>query len=321
MSLRNDQLGDQLKGRQGGHAPVMLSEALEYLDVRPGRRYLDATVGLGGHAAAILSESGPDGRLLGMDADPEALAVASERLAAVIGDRSERFALEQGYFDGAAEAVRAHGLGPLDGILCDLGVSSLQLDSEERGFSFQAEGPLDMRFGPEAETTAGEIVNTWSEAELADVIYEYGEERRSRRIARAIVGRRPLRTTTELAEAVASAVGRAGNRGRRRLHPATHVFRALRLAVNRELERLSAFLESARGMVRTGARMVVISFHSLEDRIVKRFLQERSRRPREEGDAEPVWRVLTRKVVRPGSLELSENPRARSARLRAAESI
>ena len=300
----------------------MLAEALRFLDVQPGRRYLDATLGLGGHAAAILKHCAPDGRLLGIDADPQALQQARERLQAEISDVADRLTLHHGYFDTAAEAARRHGFAPLDGILCDLGLSSLQVDTPQRGFSFQADGPLDMRFGPDAGATAAEIVNHWPEDELANLIYEYGEERRSRRIARAIVARRPLQNTTELAQIVADAVGhRPGGHRRRRIHPATHVFRALRLEVNQELDRLSALLESARGIVRRGGRMVVISFHSLEDRVVKRFLQARSRAASYDGDAQPTWRVLTRRVVRPQSDEVERNPRARSARLRAADAV
>lgn len=291
------------------HVPVMASEVLEMLAVRPGGAWIDCTVGLGGHASAVLEATAPDGRLLGLDVDRRALELAGGRLAG-FGDRA---ALRHCWLDEAAAAAAEAGFERADGVLCDLGASSMQLDEAERGFSFQREGPLDMRLdGGDAEAeTASEIANTWSESALADLIYELGEERRSRRIARAIVGRRPLRTTTELADAVASAL--PGRRGR--IHPATNVFRALRLRVNRELERLSAFLADARGMLREGGRLVVIAFHSLEDRIVKRFMQEQSR-----SDA-PAFRALTRRVRRPGEAETAANPRARSARLRAAEAV
>ena len=291
------------------HEPVMAAEALELLAARPGGAWIDCTVGLGGHAAAVLEATGPDGRLLGLDADRRALELAGERLA----EFGRRAVLRHGWLDEAAAAAERAGFARADGVLCDLGVSSMQLDEAGRGFSFQREGPLDMRLdgGDSEAETAGEIANTWSEGDLADLIYELGEERRSRRIARAIAERRPLRTTTELAAAVSAAL--PGRRGR--IHPATNVFRALRLRVNRELERLSAFLAEARGMLRAGGRLVVIAFHSLEDRIVKRFMQEQSR-----SDA-PSFRALTRRVVRPGDAETAANPRARSARLRAAEAV
>ena len=254
------------------HIPVMLNEALTMLDVRPGGRYLDATVGLGGHAQAILNASKPDGRLLGTDADPDALATASRRLES-IGDRAE---LRRSWLDATAQAAVEAQITPLDGVLCDLGVSSLQLDTPERGFSFQSEGPLDMQLGQPDRSqtvTAHQIVNEWPTDELANLIYDYGEERRSRRIARTIVGQRPIETTTELAQAVVDAVGiRPGSR----MHPATRVFQAIRLEVNRELERLASFLAQVRGIMRIGGRLVVIAFHSLEDRIVKQFLRDQS---------------------------------------------
>ena len=303
----------------------MVDEVLTALDVKSGGRYLDATVGLGGHAEAVLTASGADGRLLGCDADPNAIAAASQRLAP-FGDR---VSLQQCWMDDAANAATDASITPLDGVLCDLGISSLQLDTPERGFSFQAEGPLDMQLGPSEIAgafdtsdhtsdhtsdwvTADEIVNEWSSDDLANLIYEYGEERRSRRIARTIVARRPIATTTELAQAVVDAVGiRPGTR----VHPATRVFQAIRLEVNRELERLAMFLSQVRGVMRLGGRLVVIAFHSLEDRIVKRFLREQS------SSATPAFRSLTRRVLRPTTAEVERNPRARSARLRAAEAI
>lgn len=297
-----------MSAAQPTHEPVMLSEALAMLNVRSGGVYVDATVGLGGHAAAILEASAPDGRLLGLDADPQALAAARERLASF----GERCRLEQAWLDRCAEAAARNGFEAVDGVLCDLGVSSLQLDDPQRGFSFQQEGPLDMRLGPDAERTAADVVNDYQEAQLADVIWRLGEERRSRRIARAIVERRPFYTTADLAEAVLAAVGRGP---RRRLHPATHVFRALRLEVNGELERLSAFLASLRDLLGAGGRFAAIAFHSLEDRIVKRFIREAS-----SGEG-AVFRSLTKKVLRPSAEELRRNPRARSARLRAAEAV
>jgi len=293
------------------HVPVMLDEALTMLDVRAGGRYLDATVGLGGHASAVLEASAPDGRLLGADADPDALNLSGDRLARF----GARVALRRCWLDQAPAAAAEAGMEPLDGVLCDLGISSLQLNAPTRGFSIHAEGPLDMRMGPNDEpdaVTANEIVNEWPADELANLIFEYGEERRSRRIARSIVHRRPIATTTELAQAVVDAVGqRPGSR----IHPATRVFQAIRLEVNRELERLAEFLAQIRGVLRIGGRLVVIAFHSLEDRIVKRFLSEQSWGPR------PAFRTLTRRVMRPSADEVERNPRARSARLRAAEAI
>ncbi|MDE2988416.1 MAG: 16S rRNA (cytosine(1402)-N(4))-methyltransferase RsmH [Chloroflexota bacterium] len=293
------------------HDPVMLDEALDLLNVGAGKHYLDATVGLGGHAEAILSASDPYGRLLGTDADPDALAQSANRLLR-FGDRVQ---LRRAWLDAAPRTATDAGLTPFDGVLCDLGLSSLQLDSPERGFSFQAEGPLDMRLGPsdDAQTvSANQIVNGWTADELASLIYDYGEERRSRRIARTIVHQRPIETTTQLAQCVVDAVGiRPGAR----VHPATRVFQAIRLEVNRELERLAAFLAQVRGLLRIGGRLVVIAFHSLEDRIVKQVLREQS------SGSEPAFRTLTRRVMRPSRTESERNPRARSARLRAAEAI
>lgn len=292
------------------HTPVMPDEALAYLNVRPGGRYIDCTTGAGGHSAAILEASAPDGRLLANDADPAALAVARARLAGY-GDRvrfSER------YFDEIADAATAAGVVPADGLLCDLGVSSLQLDTPERGFSFRTSGPLDMRMSPSADLTAAAIVNEYEEADLADLLYRLGDERRSRRIARQIVARRPLATTTDLAKAVEQAAGKGRKASTSsRVHPATKTFLALRMAVNQELRRLGDLLALARSLLGFGSRLVIISFHSLEDRLVKQFLRDASL-----GDA-PAFRVLTRKVARPSAAEVERNPRSRSARLRAAE--
>ena len=292
------------------HTPVMPDEALAYLNVRPGGRYIDCTAGAGGHSAAILDASAPDGRLLANDADPAALAVARARLAAY-GDRA-RFS--ERYFDEIADAATAAGVVPADGLLCDLGVSSLQLDTPERGFSFRESGPLDMRMSPSADLTAAAIVNEYEEADLADLLYRLGDERRSRRIARQIVARRPLATTTDLAKAVEQAAGKGRKASTSsRVHPATKTFLALRMAVNQELRRLGDLLALARSLLGFGSRLVIISFHSLEDRLVKQFLRDASL-----GDA-PAFRVLTRKVVRPSAAEVERNPRSRSARLRAAE--
>ena len=293
------------------HTSVMVSELLEHLNVRPGGRYIDCTVGVGGHAAAILQAGEPDCRLLGLDADPEALRIARERLTPF----GARVTLVESYFSEVTQVAAETGFLPADGLICDLGVSSVQLDRPERGFSFRAEGPLDMRFGPSAERTAADIVNSESQEELARILYEYGEERRSRRIARRIVERRPFSSTTQLAKAVEQVAGEGRQASRSRVHPATKTFLALRIAVNQELRHLETVLAEARDLLGFGSRLVVISFHSLEDRLVKRFLQDASR-----GDA-PTFRLLTRKVVRPGPAEVQGNRRSRSARLRAAEAI
>ena len=292
------------------HQPVMRDEALEYLNVRPGGRYIDCTTGAGGHSAAILEASAPDGLLLANDADPAALAVARARLAGY-GDRV-RFA--EGYFDEITSSAAAAGIVPADGVLLDLGVSSMQLDTPERGFSFRESGPLDMRMSPATDLTAAAIVNEYEEGDLADLLYRLGDEWRSRRIARQIVARRPLATTTDLAKAVEQAAGKGRKASTSsRVHPATKTFLALRMAVNQELRRLGDFLALARSLLGFGSRLVIISFHSLEDRLVKQFLRDAS-----QGDA-PAFRVLTRKVVRPSAAEVERNPRSRSARLRAAE--
>jgi len=293
------------------HDAVMVSEVLEHLQVRPGGRYIDCTVGAGGHAAAILKAGEPDCRLLGLDADPQALNLARQRLAP-FGDR---VTLVESYSNEIALIAAEAGFVPADGLICDLGISSLQLDQPERGFSFRAEGPLDMRFGPSADCTAADIVNSESQEELARILYEYGEERRSRRIARRIVERRPFSSTIQLAKAVEQVAGEGRQASRSRVHPATKTFLALRIAVNQELRHLETVLAEARDLLGFGSRFVVISFHSLEDRLVKRFLQNASR-----SDA-PTFRLLTRKVVRTGPDEVQRNRRSRSARLRAAEAI
>ena len=294
------------------HTSVLLNETIRYLNVRPGGRYIDCTIGAGGHAAAILAASEPDGRLLGLDADPEALSVARERLAAY----GDRVTLVERYFDDVDIVAREANFVPADGVLCDLGVSSMQLDRPQRGFSFRQDGPLDMRFGPQADLTAADIVNGYSEQELARILYEYGEERRSRRIARRIVEQRPLDSTLDLVKAVEQAAGKGRPTSFSRVHPATKTFLALRMAVNHELRRLSDFLALVRGLLDGfGARLVVIAFHSLEDRITKQFLRDASH-----GET-PTFRVLTRKVVRPSADETQRNPRSRSARLRAAEAV
>jgi 16S rRNA (cytosine1402-N4)-methyltransferase len=290
-------------GSDAGHVPVLLAEALELLAVRPGGLYVDGTVGLGGHAAAVLRASAPDGRLLGLDRDGETL----ERAWACLAEFGDRARLEQGDYREIPERLSGE---KADAILLDLGVSSVQLDDAGRGFSFQAEGPLDMRMDRSAGTTAADLVSRMREKDLADLLYECGEEPASRRIARAIVfarERKPIETTTELADIVRRAAPRRRPGG---LHPATRTFQALRIRVNRELEGLGEAFEGAAGCLKPGGRLAVISFHSLEDRAAKEAFRSLAARG---------FRILTKKPVRPGEAEVRANPRARSARLRAVE--
>ena len=289
-----------------GHAPVLRAEVQALLQPRPGGRYLDATVGLGGHAEAILQASEPTGTLLGIDRDGEALILASQRLAPF----GPRVGMLQGRYEALADLVGAEG--GFDGILFDLGASSLQMDSAARGFSFGREGPLDMRMDPSGGETAAELVDRLPERDLADLIFRWGEERWSRKIARAIVEarrREAIRTTTALADIVARAIPRAA--WPRHIHPATRTFQALRIAVNEELTGLGPALEGAADLLRPGGRIVVISFHSLEDRIVKQTWRRL--------EAEERGRILTKRPVTPGEDEIAANPRARSAKLRAME--
>ncbi len=283
----------------------MVAEVLEFLKIDPDGAYIDATLGTGGHAEAILEVlSNGRGRLLGIDRDATALAVARERLQRF----SKKLMVAEGNISELARLHESSGLGPAAGVLADLGLSSLQLGEASRGFSFDLEGPLDMRMG-RGGVTAEEFVNRMPEPDLANLIYELGEERHSRRVARAIVKARPIRTTTELAQVVTRAI--PSRAGLHHHHPATRTFLALRLAVNRELESLAAFLPQAVEVLAPGGRLVTLSYHSLEDRIIKRALQQYAR----EGQTQ----TLTRHVVRPSEEEVRSNPRARSARLRAAE--
>jgi 16S rRNA (cytosine1402-N4)-methyltransferase len=284
---------------------VLAEEALRWLDVEPGGTYVDATVGLGGHAVEIAARL-TSGRLIGLDRDAGALEIARQRLEPY----QERVVLVQADFSRIDEVVREMNLPLLNGILADLGVSSLQLDTAERGFSFRFLGPLDMRMDSRTAATAADIVNETAEGELADLLYRLGEERDSRRIARAIVRARPIRSTEHLATVVA---GARTSRGRQKLHPATKTFLALRIAVNRELEELGQFLDRAPATLAPGGRWVVLSYHSLEDRMVKQEFRRWS--------GQGVVEVLTRKVVRPTEQEIAANPRARSAKLRAAERV
>ncbi len=286
------------------HRPVLLQEAIEFLNVDPNGTYIDATLGAGGHAEEILKRL-ERGKLLGVDLDPVALEVAQKRLRPF----GEKLIVLQGNYAEIGALHTRSGLPRAQGLIADLGVSSMQLEDAARGFSFNLPGPLDMRMDPESPTTAEQIVNRMRERELADLIYKFGEERHSRRIARAIVEARPIRKTTELAQVVTRAI--PSRTGLHQIHPATRTFQALRIAVNRELESLEGLLAKALDVLATGGRCVIVAFHSLEDRLVKRALQSWQR----EGRA----RILTRKVVRPTEEEVRENPRARSAKLRAAE--
>ena len=290
------------------HVPVLLTEAIEFLAMREGSTVLDCTIGLAGHAAEIVRRLGPAGRLIGFDRDPEALALAKEKLGRVgdeLGGRAPAVELVGEAFSAAPLHVKP---ASVDAILADIGVSSLQLDEASRGFSFMADGILDMRMDTRSGLTAAQVVNEASERELADLIYEYGEERRSRRIARAIVRGRPVTTTGQLARIVASA---APAMKQDRIHPATRTFQALRIHVNRELDEIKALMEAAPKLLKPSGRLVVISFHSLEDRIVKDGLRE--------GAHKGIWTVLTKKPVVAGEEEIEQNPRSRSAKLRAAE--
>ena len=286
------------------HTPVLLAEILEWLRIRPEGTYADATVGTGGHILEIATQL-TGGRVLGLDRDPRALEIARERL----GPHERKVILVHAEFSKIGEVAAANQFPPFDGVLADLGISSLELDSPERGFSFRWAGPLDMRMNPDNPLTADEIVNQWPEKELADLFYNKAEERDSRRIARAIVRARPIRDTEHLATIVAG--GRKA-RGRQRLHPATKTFLALRTAVNREEEELGQFLSRTPATLNLGGRLIVLSYHSLEDRVVKHAFQRLSH----EG-----FRILTKKVIQPGDPEIASNPRSRSAKMRVIERV
>jgi 16S rRNA (cytosine1402-N4)-methyltransferase len=296
-----------------GHVPVLLKEAIDFLAVKRGGTYLDATVGLGGHSYEIAKRLGAPGHLIGFDKDPAALEIAGRRLQATDTTGNwPQITLIHGSFAEVGERVAP---ASVDGMMADLGVSSLQLGDAARGFSFQAEGPLDMRMNPMSGETAEQVVNHIDERELADVIYEFGEERRSRRIARAIVRSRPIRTTKQLVEVVSAAARsmKLGQHKHERIHPATRTFQALRIFVNRELDDLKALMEAAPRVLKPGGRLVVISFHSLEDRIVKDAMRE--------GAKDMHFRLLTKKPVTASEGEIESNPRSRSAKMRAAERV
>jgi len=304
----------------GLHTPVLYQQVLSALRPSAGSRYIDGTLGAGGHAFGILETSSPDGLLLGLDRDPEALVQAGSRLR-VFGPRA---LLRQGSFGDLTSVAEQAGWSNVQGVLLDLGMSSMQLEDPSRGFSFQRDGPLDMRFDRSQSLSAADLVNQTSERELADILVRFGEEPRARRIARAIVAVRPLESTAELAKAVAGAL-----RGRRpRIHPATRTFQALRIAVNDELTVLEAGLEQAVDLLRPGGRVVVVAFHSLEDRIVKGYFRRESQDcicPPEQ----PVCtcghqarlKILTRRPTQPTEQEVLGNSRARSAKMRVAERL
>ncbi len=298
------------------HKPVLLEESIGAFHVRPGGQYIDCTIGSGGHAQTILEQGG---RVLGIDADPQAISAARERLAGYY----ENLVLVQGNFRDLEDICHRFSLGPVDGILFDLGMSALQLEDRQRGFSFQQDSPLDMRFSPDQELTAADIVNQFSEEALGGILHGYGEERRARQIARRIVAHRPIRSTGELVRAVEQVL-----RKRHRIHVATKTFQALRIAVNKELENLELALRQAVTILGFSGRLVVISFHSLEDRLVKSFLSRESRGCLCTPETMvcvcghvPTLKLIAKKAIRPSLAEVRTNPRSRSARLRVAECI
>jgi 16S rRNA (cytosine1402-N4)-methyltransferase len=298
--------------QQARHVPVLFQEAMDFLNVRAhganGGTYVDCTLGLGGHAEGILRRLGSAGRLIGFDRDPEALALATARLDRVraeLGSEAPQVELIGEAFSRIAEHIAP---ASADGILADFGVSSLQFDTARRGFSFQADGPVDMRMDTRTGPTAGQVVNEMNERELANLIYEYGEERRSRTVARAIVRGRPITSTAQLARIVAST---APPMKFGQIHPATRTFQALRIYINRELDEIRDLCEAAPKLLKPSGRLVVISFHSLEDRIAKDSLRE--------GARQGIWSLLTKKPVTAGEEEIERNPRSRSAKLRAGE--
>jgi 16S rRNA (cytosine1402-N4)-methyltransferase len=300
------------------HQPVLYKEIIHALQPHDGGRYVDGTLGAGGHARGIMEASAPDGQLLGLDVDPQALAIARRNLAPY----EHRIHLAQASYTSLSAQLVQLGWEAVDGIVLDLGASSMQFDTPERGFSFLHDAPLDMRFGPQALQTAADLVNKYSERELADLIYQYGEERDSRKIARAIVKARPIHTTRELVAAIESVSPRRGDR----VHPATRTFQALRIAVNEELASIEEVLPKAVAALRPGGRLAVISFHSLEDRIVKDFFREQSKDrvnpPYEqiyEEERKATLKEVNRKPIVPSDEEIKNNPRARSAKLRIAE--
>jgi 16S rRNA (cytosine1402-N4)-methyltransferase len=310
------------------HCPVLVDEVLTGLNVQPGGCFIDGTLGGGGHTQLLLRHTRVtgangvgNGRILGLDVDPAAIQRVRERFPDEIS--AGRLQLSQGPFDQIARVARQRGFAGVDGILLDLGLSSFQLDTPARGFAFQHDGPLDMRFDPSTGDSAAELINNSTGVEIADILYQYGEERASRAIARAIVASRPVTTTAELANIVTKAVGR---RGWQKIHPATRTFQALRIAVNDELGQLERALPQIPGLLRDGGRVAIIAFHSLEDRLVKRWMRDHARRFRPDptlptGGQEqiPALSIYNKKPIVPAAAEIERNPRSRSARLRIAE--
>lgn len=302
------------------HISVLYQEVLDTLNPVPGGLYVDGTVGVGGHSQGILEASSPDGKLLGLDRDPQALQIAG-KLLEKYGDRVE---LICGSYADLNSHLNNRNWQHVDGILLDLGLSSLQLDSPERGFSFRNAGPLDMRFDPNQPITAADIVNHYSRDDLANLIYEYGEEKFSRKIADAIIANRPLESTIDLADIITGAIGRST----KKIHPATQTFQALRIAVNKELNALEAFLPQALDLLKPGGRLAIIAFHSLEDRMVKQFFRKESRDcicpveiPQCVCGHSARIKEISRRPIRPEESEIDKNPRSRSAKLRIAEKI
>ena len=320
--MQHDEANSQVQSvkRRFQHRSVLPDEVRAALAPRPGASFIDGTLGGGGHALALLGAAQPGGRLLGIDADPAALAAAHARLVDA-GMPTMSYTLHHGRFGDMRAIAAAHGFAAVSGILLDLGVSSHQLDTPERGFSFSSDGPLDMRLDPTRGPTAADLVNGLPEQELADIIYRYGEERGSRRIARFIVERRdtaPFSSTAVLAALVARAIGRGG---RDKIHPATRTFQALRIAVNGELDQLEAALPQAVELLGPGGRLAVISFHSLEDRIVKLFFRAESGYGGSMNEQIPRLAIITKKPIEAAEAELAANPRSRSAKLRVAERL
>ena len=302
------------------HHPVLYHEIIQALEPKNKGYYVDCTLGAGGHALGILQASQPEGQLLGFDLDPQALALARETLA----PHERRILLLQRSYTELSETLQEIQWHLVNGIVLDLGVSSMQFDTAERGFSFREDAPLDMRFSPQQAESADDIINTYSEAELAEIIFRYGEERASRRIAKAIIRNRPIHTTFELASLISAVIPRKG----KRVHPATRTFQALRIAVNDELGAIESVLPQAIDSLAPGGRVAIISFHSLEDRLVKRYFRQESkdclcppRQPICTCDHKASIKEITRKPIRPGDEEIAKNSRARSARLRIAEKL
>lgn len=301
------------------HKPVLVREVVEALNVEPGKDYIDCTLGLGGHAKAIMEEAYP-GRLLGIDTDPDAIWIARENLA----DYASNITFVNDNFNNLENICLSYDFAHVDGILFDLGISSLQLDTAQRGFSFQADAEPDMRMNPEQVLTATDLVNILPEAKLAQLIEQYGEEYRAKQIARNIVQNRPVNSTTALARIISQAV--KGERGH--IHPATKTFLALRIVVNHELDNLEKTLKQTVNLLNSGGRLVVISYHSLEDRIVKQFMKQESSEcicppgtPVCICKHVPTLRLVNKKVVTPSEMEIKDNPRSRSAKLRVAERV